>query len=70
MSNPSTSPNTLPLHVYEFATNCVFSASTLLVGRQEGNPARKRLTGGVLAWCRLTYSPADATATHCLLLDE
>jgi len=25
-------------------------ASTLLVGRQEGHPACKKLTGGVLAW--------------------
>ena len=36
-------------------------------------PACKKLGGGMLAWlsgmrCRLTYSPADATATHCLLL--
>jgi len=51
-----------------------FSALTLLVGRQEGHPACKKLSGGVLAWylygvrCRLTYVPADATATHCLLL--
>jgi len=27
-----------------------FSASTLLVGRQEGHPAWKKLNGGVLAW--------------------
>jgi len=44
-----------------------FSALTLLVGRQEG------LSGGLLAWlsgarCRLAYGSADATATHCLLL--
>jgi len=52
-----------------------FSALTLLVGRQEGHPACKNLSGGVLAWlfvwsyrCRLAYGPADATATHCLLL--
>ena len=49
-----------------------FSAMTLLVGRQEGHPACKKLSGGVLAWlsvrCRLAYGPADATATHCLLL--
>jgi len=51
-----------------------FSALTLLVGRQEGHPACKKLSGGVLAWylsgarCRLAYGPADATATHCLLL--
>ena len=48
-----------------------FSALTLLVGRQEGHPACKKLSGGVLAWLsvwRLAYGPADATATHCLLL--
>jgi len=27
-----------------------FSALTLLVGRKEGHPARKKLSGGVLAW--------------------
>jgi len=27
-----------------------FSAVTLLVGRQEGHPACKKLSGGVLAW--------------------
>jgi len=47
---------------------------TLLVGRQEGHPACKKLSGGVLAWylsgdrCRLAYGPADAIAAHCLLL--
>jgi len=53
-----------------------FSALMLLVGRQEGHPACKKLSGGVLAWlgsmsgarCRLAYGPADATATHCFLL--
>ena len=50
-----------------------FSALTLLVGRQEGHPACKKLSGGMLAWlsgmrCRLAYSPADAIATHYLLL--
>jgi len=29
---------------------CVFSALMLLVGRQEGHPACKKLSGGVLAW--------------------
>jgi len=52
----------------------VFSALTLLVGRQEGHPACKNLSGGCWrgylsgARCRLAYGPADATATHCLLL--
>jgi len=27
-----------------------FSALTLFVGRQEGHPACKKLSGGVLAW--------------------
>jgi len=27
-----------------------FSALTLMVGRQEGHPACKKLSGGVLAW--------------------
>jgi len=27
-----------------------FSALTLLAGRQEGHPACKKLSGGVLAW--------------------
>jgi len=41
---------------------------------QEGHSACKNLSGGVLhgylsaARCRLAYGPADATATHCLLL--
>ena len=30
-----------------------FSALTLLVGRQEGHPACKNLSGGVLAWLSL-----------------
>jgi len=51
-----------------------FSALTLLVGRQEGHPACKKLSGEELVWylsgvlCRLAYGPADAIATHCLLL--
>jgi len=50
-----------------------FSALTLLVGWQEGHLACKKLSGEVLAWfsaarSRLAYSLADATATHCLLL--
>jgi len=57
-----------------FAAFSAFSALTLLVGRQEGHPACKKLSGGVLhgylsgARCRLACGPAVATATHCLLL--
>jgi len=55
--------------------HCAFSALTLLVGRQEGHPACKKVSE-VGCWCgylsgvrcRLAYGPADATATHCLLL--
>jgi len=52
-----------------------FSALTLLVGRQEGHPVcKKNLSSG--CWrcylsgerCRFAYNPADAAATHCLLL--
>jgi len=51
----------------------IYCDLTLLVGRQEGHPACKKLSGGMLAWlsgmrCRLAYSPTDATATHYLLL--
>ena len=51
-----------------------FSALALLVGRQEGHLACKNWVVGCWhgwlseARCRLAYSPADATATHCLLL--
>jgi len=36
--------------VYGYGTNFAFSSLTLLVGRQEGHPACKKLSGGVLAW--------------------
>jgi len=52
-----------------------FSALTLLVGRQEGYPACKTLEwwGADVVICLeqgadLHIRPADATATHCLLL--
>jgi len=57
----------------QYVEQC-FSALTLLVGQQEGHLACKKLGGGVLTWlsvwrkCRLAYGPADATATHSLLL--
>jgi len=64
------------LHVHSAYYACLgatlgaISALTLLVGRQEGHPACKQLSGGYLsaARCRLAYGPADVTATHCLLL--
>jgi len=58
-----------------------------LVGWQEGHPACKKLSGGMLAWLSvwsevqtciwpiiiiiiiiIIIGPADAAATHCLLL--
>jgi len=51
-----------------------FSALMLLVGRQKGHPACKKLSGGELAWLSVWSKvqtcvvPADATATYCLLL--
>jgi len=36
-----------------------FSALTLLVGRQEGHPACKKLSGGVLAWLSDLKGGAD-----------
>ena len=51
-----------------------FGALTLLVGRQEEHPARKKLSDGVLAcglsgvWCKwFACGPADATATPSFL---
>jgi len=38
----------LPLH-YAFSAY-EFSALMMLVGQQEGHPACKKLSGGVLAW--------------------
>jgi len=32
------------------SASCAFSALMLLVGRQEGHPARKKMSGEVLAW--------------------
>jgi len=50
---------------------------TLLVGRQEGHPACKKLSSGVLAWLfvwsKVLTHVAQlllATATHCLLLQQ
>ena len=61
------------LIVNEYCHRC-FSALTLLVGRQEGHSACKKLSGEVLVWLSVWSEvqtctcPADATATHYLLL--
>jgi len=41
---------------------CAFSALTLLVGRQEGHPACKKLSGGVLAWLSVWSEVQTCTA--------
>jgi len=54
-----------------YLTFFAFSALTLLVGRQEGHPACKDEWYGtdmVICLERIAYGPANATATHCLLL--
>ena len=60
--------------VKDLYISLAFSALTLLVGRQEGHPACKKLSGEVLAWLSVWSEvqtctcPADATAAHYLLL--
>jgi len=38
------------LYIHHYDEGCAFSALSLLVGRQEGHPACKKLSGWVLAW--------------------
>jgi len=58
----------------EYIIVIAFSALTLLVGQQEGHLACKNWVVGCWhgylsgAICKFAYGPADATATHCLLL--
>jgi len=40
----------LNIYICMYVSSCAFNALTLLVGRQEGHPACKKLSGGVLAW--------------------
>ena len=47
VSSGSYKPNSI--HISSVFTQIAFSALTLLVGRQEGHPACKKLSGGVLA---------------------
>jgi len=46
-----------------FIVTFAFSALTLLVGRQEGHPACKKLSGGVLAWLS-AWSCAKVRVVH------
>jgi len=60
--------------LFTLTVSFAVSALTLLVGWQEGHPACKNTLVGCWcgylsgARCRLACGPADATATHCLLL--
>ena len=53
------------LEVFSIQTTA-FSALTLLVGCQEGHPARKNLSDEVLAW----FGSVDATATPSSLFQQ
>jgi len=55
--------STMKTVCYYSCIPAAFSALTLLVGRQEGHPACKKLSGGMLAWLS-----GIATVTHYLLL--
>ena len=58
------------VHAYHWQINLHYHSLQCFdaVGWEAGrHPACKKLSGGVLEWCRLAYGPADATATHCLL---
>jgi len=46
----SSEGNLFDLYCVAFSALIAFSALTLLVGRQEGHPACKKLSSGVLAW--------------------
>jgi len=72
-SHPSASEVCLCLFylIYVIELSCV-----PLVGQHEGHLAFKKLSGGILAWLcvcsemQICICPADATATHCLLLHK
>jgi len=48
-SDPSASEASVS-HVFIYLLISAFSALTMLVGQQEGHPACKKLSGGMLAW--------------------
>jgi len=52
--------NTFPIFTKFFVhVTFAFSSLTLLVGQQEGHPACKKLSGGVLAWLSVSLSLAS-----------
>jgi len=62
------------IYLTEQETSHAFSALTLLAGWQEGHPARKKLSGGMLAWLcvwvkvQICIWPSWCHRTHYLLL--
>ena len=53
------------LYLLTFVAGNAFSALTLLFGRQEGHPACKQLSGGILVWLSVfdeVHSPSLAPA--------
>ena len=62
-------------HTKCFLLACMLAFSALTrLGDKKGIRLVKKMSGEVLTWlsvwreCRLAYGPADATATHCVLL--
>jgi len=54
-------------HISMFCLQCFDAVGC--AAEQEGHPACKNWCGYVSGWrCRFAYGPADATATHYLLL--
>jgi len=49
-SSPTGAVKNSQLHFSELLAHYAFSVLTLLVGRQEGHLACKKLSGGVLVW--------------------
>ena len=47
------------MHTTVYKSHCALSALTLLVGRQEGHPAFKKVSGGVLVWLSVWKRDAD-----------
>ena len=50
LCHSETSIRDVPIFSHIYIQMVAFSASTLLVGRQEGHPGCKKLSGGVLTW--------------------
>jgi len=53
-------------HTHKKNSAFAFSAQTLLVGRQEGHPACKKQSGGVLAWLSV-WSEVQTLTVSCFI---